>query len=210
MAKLLNILGLTIGPLALGLQFGLTVPASMEAGRSFAGSVLFYFSFFTILTNVLVVLAHAAALFGRPAFFTRPVVRAGIAVAIAAVALIYWALLSAMWEPEGLFLLCDVLLHYATPAIFVLWWLSAGTDGSLSWRHIPLWLAYPVVYTVYVLLRAPIAGEVPYPFLDATITGWPSVLFTICGIALLFALLGRLAVSADRLLGGRATRTENA
>ncbi|WP_048647901.1 Pr6Pr family membrane protein [Nitratireductor soli] len=210
MAKLLNVAGLAIGLLALVLQFSLTIPASMAAGRSLAGSVVFYFSYFTILTNILVVLAHAAALFGKPAFFARPGVRAGIAVAIAAVALIYWALLSAIWEPQGLFLLCDVLLHYVTPAIFVLWWLTAGADGSLSWRHIPLWLAYPVAYAVYVLLRAPIAGEVPYPFLDASVIGWPSVLFTLVGVALLFALLGRLALTADRLLGGRAAKTKKA
>ncbi|MCR4266276.1 Pr6Pr family membrane protein [Nitratireductor sp. ZSWI3] len=208
-AKILNIAGLLVGLFALTLQFGLTVPASMEAGRSLAGSVVFYFSFFTILTNILAVLVHWTALAGRPAPFARPVVRAGIAVAIAVVALAYWALLSALWKPQGLFLLCDVLLHYVAPAIFVLWWLAAGTDGSLSSRHIAAWLVYPLGYGLYALLRAPIAGEVPYPFLDVSVNGWPSVFLSLAGLLLLFVVLGRLAVTADRLIGGRARETES-
>ncbi len=32
----------------------------MEAGRSFVGSLVFYFSFFTILTNIGAVLVHVS------------------------------------------------------------------------------------------------------------------------------------------------------
>lgn len=207
MARLLNVAGLTIGLFALILQFGLTIPDAMEAGRGLAGSIVFYFSFFTILTNILAVLVHGAALFGRQGFFTQAWVRAGIAIAITVVGTIYWLLLSALWEPEGLFLFCDIVLHYVAPAIYLAWWLSAGTDGSLGWRHIPLWLAYPLVYMIYVLARAQITGEVPYPFLDVALNGWPSVLVTSAAILLLFAFLGRLAILADRLTTeGSATR----
>ncbi|SFQ74287.1 Pr6Pr family membrane protein [Nitratireductor indicus] len=205
MARVLNTIGLIVGIVALALQFGLTIPASMEAGRSLIASIIFYFSFFTILTNLGAVLAHAAALTGWPAAFAHPAMHGGVAVAISVVALVYWALLSSIWEPQGLFLLCDVLLHYATPAIFVLWWLLAGRDGSLSLRHVAVWLLYPIAYAAYVLVRAPIAGEVPYPFLDATISGWTSVFVTIFGIAILFTMIGILALAADRMAARRRT-----
>lgn len=203
MARVLNIAGLSAGLFALALQFILTVPTSMQAGRSLAASIVFYFSFFTILTNMLVAAVHFAALFGRPTFFARPAARAGAAVAIAAVGLVYFALLSTLWRPEGLFLLCDVLLHYATPVLYIAWWLTAGAEGSLRARHLAWWLLYPVAYALYVLARAPIAGEVPYPFLDASVSGWPAVSAMLAGIALLFVILGRLALAADRMRGRR-------
>lgn len=203
MVRMLNLAGVVIGLFALTLQFAITVPASMENGRSLGGSIIYYFSFFTILTNILVVLTHLAALGGRPAFFRRPEVRAGVAVAIAAVGLVYYLLLADLWRPQGLFLLCDMLLHYAAPALFLAWWLLAGADGSLRWRHIPYWLAYPVGYLLYVLARAPIAGEVPYPFLDTRVLGFGEILLTVGGIALLFLVLGSLAVLVDDFLGVR-------
>ena len=48
MARALQIAGLIAGVIGLVVQFLITVPASLEAGRSLAGSVVFYFSFFTI------------------------------------------------------------------------------------------------------------------------------------------------------------------
>ncbi|WP_367714919.1 Pr6Pr family membrane protein [Nitratireductor sp. GISD-1A_MAKvit] len=202
MAKILNVTGLFVGLAALILQFGLTLTSSMEAGRSLVGSVVFFFSFFTILTNILVVLVHMAALTGRLRFFSQAWVRAGVAVAITVVAIIYWLLLSALWQPKGLFLLCDVTLHYIAPTIYLVWWLRAGADGTLTWRHVPLFVVYPLVYSVYVLMRAPIAGEVPYPFLDVEMHGWPSVLVTMGAILLTFVFLGRVAVMADRMMAG--------
>ncbi len=211
MAKILNVAGLVVGLSALVVQFALTIPASMEAGRSLAGSVIHYFSYFTILTNILVVLVHLAALSGAPRFFTQAWVRAGVAVAILFVSLVYWQLLSAIWQPEGLFLGCDVALHYVAPALYLIWWLTAGTDGSLSWRHLPLWLAYPLIYVAYVQVRAPIAGEVPYYFLDARLNGWPSVLVYLAAMLLTFAFLGRLAMLADRIIaGGKPARKGDA
>ncbi|WP_265519552.1 Pr6Pr family membrane protein [Nitratireductor luteus] len=200
---ILNFTGFVIGVFALVLQFVILMPVSMAAGHSLGGSIVYYFSFFTILTNILVVLTHLAALIGRPAFFRRARARGGVAVAIAAVGLVYYLLLSDLWRPQGLFLLCDLLLHYVTPALFLTWWLLAGADGSLRWRDILYWLAYPVLYLLYLLARAPIAGEVPYVFLDVGVLGIGKVLLIIGGIALLFVLLSAVTVMADRVVGVR-------
>ena len=212
MAKILNVAGLVVGLSALVVQFALSIPASMEAGRSLAGSVIHYFSYFTILTNILVVLVHLAAAIGRAALLrTGPGCVPASPVSILLVTIVYWQLLSALWQPEGLFLLCDIALHYIAPVIYLVWWLTAGTDGSLSWRHLPLWLAYPLIYVAYVQVRAPIAGEVPYYFLDARLNGWPSVLVYLAAMLLTFAFLGRLAMLADRIItGGKPARKGDA
>lgn len=198
MSKALALAGLAVGLVALALQLAITLPASMTAGRSLAGSLVFYFSFFTILTNIGVVGVHLATLGGRPAFFREPSVRACMAVAIVMVMVVYHAVLARLWQPQGLFLVCDMLLHTVTPLIYLAWWLVAGADGSLSVRHIPRWIVYPALYLVYALARGHVAGEVPYPFLDAAANGWTGVLLASLGVFALFLVLSAAAILADR------------
>jgi len=201
MARFLQIAGLAIGLIGLVLQACITIPASMEAGRSFLGSIVFLFSFFTILTNIGAVLVHVSLLSPSgyawfPAFAGSRL-RAGVAVAISLVFIVYATVLARLWQPQGLFLLCDVLLHYVTPVLFVLWWLIAGADGSTRWRDISWWMVYPLAYLAYVLLRAPIAGEVPYPFLNVEKNGAASVAVSALATTGLFLMLCVIAVFAD-------------
>ena len=201
MGRFLQIAGLVIGLAGLVLQFCITIPASMEAGRSLLGSIVFLFSFFTILTNIGAVLVHTSLLSSTgyawlPAF-AGPRVRAGVAVAIALVSIIYATVLAQLWQPQGLFLLCDVLLHYVTPVLFVLWWLIAGTDGTTRWSDISWWMVYPIAYLIYALARAPFAGEVPYPFLDVAKNGAASVAVSALAVTGLFLVLCIIAVLAD-------------
>lgn len=203
MRKPIAILGLVVGLGALALQFSLTIPPGMQAGRSLGGAVVFYFSFFTILTNIAVIAVYAAALAAGSAwlqFFVRPSVRAAVAVAIAVVCLVYNFVLAPLWQPQGLFKMADVLLHYVAPVLFVLWWLLFAADGTTRWRDIPYWLVYPLLYVIYAMLRAPLAGEVPYPFLDIAKNGIGSVLTSILGILVLFVVLGALTVLADHAI----------
>ncbi|TGQ47979.1 MULTISPECIES: Pr6Pr family membrane protein [unclassified Mesorhizobium] len=202
MGRFLQVAGLVIGLAGLVLQFCITIPASMAAGRSFFGSIVFYFSFFTILTNIGAVLVHASLLSPSgyawfPAF-AGPRMRAGVGVAITMVFIIYATVLAQLWQPQGLFLLCDVLLHYVTPALFVLWWLVAGADGSTRWRDISWWMVYPIAYLVYALARAPISGDVPYSFLDVARNGVASVAIAALTTTGLFLVLCIVAVLVDR------------
>jgi hypothetical protein len=201
MSRFLQIAGLAIGLIGLILQACITIPASMEAGRSLLGSIVFLFSFFTIMTNIGAVLVHVSLLSPSgyawfPAFAGSRL-RAGVAVAISLVFIVYATVLARLWQPQGLFLLCDVLLHYVTPVLFVLWWLIAGADGSTRWRDISWWMVYPLAYLAYVLLRAPIAGEVPYPFLDVEKNGAASVAVSALATTGLFLVLCVIAVFAD-------------
>ncbi|MDX8529494.1 Pr6Pr family membrane protein [Mesorhizobium sp. VK25A] len=205
MGRFLQIAGLVIGLVALVLQFAITIPASMAAGRTLLGSIVFYFSFFTVLTNSAAVMVHAALV--SPAgyawfpAFAGPRVRAGVAVAIMLVFIVYTTVLARLWQPQGLFLLCDILLHYVTPFVFVGWWLIAGADGSTRWRDISWWMIYPLAYLACTLIRAPFAGEVPYPFLDVAKNGAASVAVSALGVTALFIGLSVLAVLVDHGIG---------
>ena len=201
--RLLQWIGFLAGLGGLVLQFSLTLPAAIEAGRSLAGSLVFFFSFFTVLTNILVMLAHAAGLGldgGRLAFLQHPLVRAGLVPAIALVGLVYFFILSALWQPEGWWRVADTTLHYLTPVIYTAWWLTAARDGTSRWRDPFLWLVWPLSYLAYALARAPIAGEVPYPFLDYMQNGWQQVAGAIGGLLILFIGLGLAVIALDRWL----------
>jgi hypothetical protein len=105
MGRFLQIAGLVIGVAGLALQFCISIPASMEAGRSLLGSIIFLFSFFTILTNIGAVLVHTSlqsptGYAWLPAF-AGPRMRAGVAVSIALVFIIYATVLAQLWQPQG-------------------------------------------------------------------------------------------------------------
>ena len=210
MGRFLQVVGLAIGLAGLVLQFCISIPASMEAGRSLLGSIVFYFSFFTILTNIGAVLVYTSLL--SPSFyawlpaFAGPRMRGGVAVSITLVFIVYATVLAQLWQPQGLFLLCDVLLHYVTPVLFVLWWLIAGADGKTRWSDISWWVLYPIAYLAYALVRAPFAGEVPYPFLDVAKNGAASVAIAALAITALFVVICIVAVFIDRSVGHRGTK----
>ncbi|WP_214471813.1 Pr6Pr family membrane protein [Mesorhizobium sp. dw_380] len=202
MGRFLQVAGLALGLIGLVLQFCITIPASMEAGRGLLGSIVFYFSFFTILTNIGAVLVHTSLLSPAgyawlPAFAGLRM-RAGVAVSITLVFIVYATVLARLWQPQGLFLLCDILLHYVTPLLFVLWWLISGANGKTRWSDISWWMLYPIAYLAYALARTPLAGEVPYPFLDVTKNGAASVAISALAITGLFLVLCVIAVLADR------------
>ncbi|KAA9007082.1 Pr6Pr family membrane protein [Histidinibacterium aquaticum] len=153
--------------------------------------------FFTILTNAAIgALFATTALRGRAA--SAPV-HAGLTVAIIVTGGVYHVLLRDLGEYEGLSLVTDWLLHTVVPALAALHWLVfAPKDGLRAGTLLP-WLAYPMAYAAYVLIRAPHTGWYPYPFLDVTEQGWGLTLAWIGGIGLLFALLGAALLGIARL-----------
>ena len=202
MGNVLAMLGLGVGLIALPLQAALTIPLRMANGHNFIEAVIFLLSFFTVLTNIAAVLVYAGILFpGRPRLFgamSSPIARAAVACCIAVVGLVYATVLAKIWAPEGLFWLCDVLLHYAAPAIYLIWWAFWGRDGSMSWSDAIKLLPAPLIYLAYAMARGAITGVYPYPFLDFSALGGARVALNCIGVAALFFIISLIAVTIDR------------
>lgn len=203
--------GVAVGMFALALQFVLTIPASMAAGRSLAGSVYFYFGFFTILTNLLAVLAYSSVLGLQigPRVLRKRRVHGGVTAAIVVVGLVYAVVLSRLWQPHGLALLCDVLLHYVAPTLFVAWWVATA-DGASRAKDAIVWLVWPFAYLVWAGIRWFFTGEAPYPFLDPVQNGYTQVLINVGVLFVVFLVAGLLTVAADHLAAQLAKRAERA
>lgn len=200
MRKPLAIIGLVFGLSALVLQFAISVPASLEAGRSLPASVVFYFSFFTILTNLALVLVYSGAVFSARwlAPFRKPVARAASAAAITLVGTFYYVMLRPLWQPEGLFLVWDVALHYIAPILYIVWFVGFNRSGTLTLRAIPSVLAAPLAYLVYILFRGAVIGEYPYPVFEANRIGYAQVGINALVLFAILSLLGALAIAIDR------------
>ncbi|KRA19925.1 Pr6Pr family membrane protein [Lysobacter sp. Root604] len=166
-----------------------------------------YLSYFTILSNLLVSATCAVAVFGGGSGLARWLasarVRGGIALAIGVTGTVYVTILRHLWQPQGAQWWVDSGLHYATPALYLAWWLAALPHGGLGWRDLGRWLWFPALYVVWAFLRGQVVHEYPYPFLDVGALGWPVVLRNSVGVLILFLVFGAGLLGVDRLLGRR-------
>jgi hypothetical protein len=194
--------GFVVGAAALILQLALTLGLRLKIGDSFAGALVFYFTFFTILTNLALVLIYASELWpqARLGWFRRPVTRGMMAAAITLVCVFYHVILAETWDPQGLGLICDIALHYVTPIFYVLWWLIFMQHGRLQWTDIPTMLLPPTIYLIYAMLRGAAVGEYPYPILEANRIGYGMVAINVVVVLVGLTALCAIAVGLDRLL----------
>jgi hypothetical protein len=135
-------------------------------------------SYFTIQSNVLVIIASAtlARAPGRDGRWWR-VLRLDALVCIAVTGAVYLVVLRPVVHNEGWGVVTDTVFHYVVPL---------------------LWLAY-------TLARGAIVHEYPYPFVDVDALGYGQVLLNCLGVAALFTALAAAAWGVDRRLPARAT-----
>lgn len=191
-----------LGFFALALQFHLMLGYAASNGETALWGIFRFFSFFTVLTNTIAAIALVATALNSANFLTRPNAQTAIAVYILVVSVIYTLLLRNLWNPSGAQRLADYLLHYAMPAIYLLYWMLFVSKGTLRFRDALPWLAYPIVYVVCMLWRGALIGQYPYPFLDASEFGYERIALNILGLGVVFLGLGLIAVWIDGKLGG--------
>jgi hypothetical protein len=192
------------GWVGLAVQQYLIFFSRWSTGASLLGGLVNFFSFFTVLTNTLVVVVLSYAVVHRDSaakrFFLAPRVSSAIAVSIVLVSLAYNLLLRHLWQPEGFQFIADELLHDVMPLLFVVYWWRCVPKGVLRFKHIGLWVLYPLVYFAYVLLRGDMLGQYQYPFIDVGTLGYPQVFMNAGGILTGFVLIALAVVGLDKVL----------
>lgn len=170
-------------------------------------ATLRYVSYFTILANLLAVavtVAFASSRAGRlSAWLARPRTLGAAALYIGVTGITYAAILRHLWQPQGAQWWADSGLHYATPMLYVAWWLACAPHGALRWRDLAAWLPFPALYLCWSLLRGAWLGEYPYPFIDVAALGMATVLRNAGGVVLLFLAVGAAIVVVDRMISAR-------
>jgi hypothetical protein len=196
---------------ALILQLYLVITHEVPPGMHLLGRIIRYFSFFTILSNLLVGISLTFLLVNPEAplsgFFSRPSVQTAIALYISLVGLVYSILLREVWDPKGLQKVGDILLHDVVPVLYVLYWLIFTPKGLLQWKDALRWLIFPLAYLAYILFRGALSGIYPYPFLDVGSEGYPRVFLNIGLLLLALIGTGLLLIVVDQMMGRSWTGT---
>ena len=193
----------TISWLVLILQFYLITTVAIDKGVGVWVSTARYFSYFTILTNILVALAYTVPLilprsrWGQ--FFSHANVRTAIAVYIAVVGIIYSLLLRNVWDSQGWQAVADRVLHDVNPILYVVFWFLFVPKSTVQWRNLPAWLIFPLVYMTVILVQGAISNWYPYPFLEVGKFGYPQVLLTVAILAAGTCVAGAVFVVIARL-----------
>ena len=165
-----------------------------------------FFSYFTIETNILVVImllmsavAIAAGKNGKLDLF-----RSATTVYILVVGIGFSALLSGL---EGVKLTAvpwdNVVLHYIIPVAVFADFMTDRPRRKLPFKKALLWLLFPIIYATYALVRGSLTGWYPYPFLNPDVSGAESVVTTVVGLLLLGLVL---VWSINKLSGDQKTR----
>ncbi|MEQ1770249.1 MAG: Pr6Pr family membrane protein [Devosia sp.] len=195
-------IGFIMGVAALVTQFILTMTLRLGNGDGIFSALIFFFTFFTILTNLMLVLIYSSELWPREAmrWFRSPVTRGMMVASIVLVMVFYHFILAATWNPQGWNLACDIALHYVTPIFYVLWWVVFMRHGKLKFGDIPAMLLPPTVYLVWAMARGAVIGEYPYPVLEANRIGYGAVAINVLAVLVGLLLLCAIVVAVDKAL----------
>lgn len=205
-------IGIVLGIVGLALNYSVIMPAvttvseTNPAARSLPDALIYYFSFFTHLTNLGLVLVYLSEMAPGPwlGWFNKPSTRAMMASVIVLVMLFYHVMLApTLTHLTGVIVYTNVLLHYVTPILYLLWWALFSTHGTLRFVHIPLLLVPPLIYLAYVLVRGALVGEYPYAIVDAGKFGYEQVAINAATLTLAVIILATAVVAADKLLARR-------
>jgi len=189
-----------LGWFALITQFYL----NLNSGVASTGEIIIrYFSYFTLLTNLLVAVCCTCLLlaptskWGR--FFSKTKTSTAVTVYILIVGLIYNTILRFIWNPTGLQMMVDELLHTVIPLMFLFYWIIFANKSGLKWKDIFPWLIYPLVYLIFVLIRGSFSGFYPYPFIHAGNLGMQQTLINALGVTALFVVVSLMFIWIARM-----------
>ena len=191
-----------LGWFALALQYGLVMAGNFEADA--LSRTVNFFSYFTILTNILAALAFTlpglAPQSAATRFFLKHTVRTAITAYIIIVMAIVYFVLRHLTNLQGWNLAADVLLHYVMPCLFVIDWLLLVPKEMLKLKDGLAGLAFPVVYLLWTFVHGAYSGFFPYPFLNVGELGIGRVLLNEAGLLALYLILGLALVTGGRLI----------
>lgn len=191
---------------------GLTVVAIAAQLLDLAGrgklDLVNYFSYFTIDSNLIAVAVFVACVAGwRQERSARQDYLRGASVVYMAVVGIVFSLLLANTDVDTALPWVNFVVHELMPIAVVVDWLIDPPAHRLTLRDGLTWLAFPAVWLAYTLIKGPIVGKYPYPFLDPANGGYGTVAVYCVAILVGMTAFCALVVWVGNALGGRMERS---
>ena len=201
MKKQFDIIGFLIGWVSVITQFILMLQ-NRQAG--IVETIIRFFSFFTILTNTLVALYFTARAFKIKnevfSIFYKKGTLTALTVFILVVGMVYQIILRHVWEPKGLQLIIDEMLHTINPIFVLVYWILFALREDVNFQNIKSWLWYPVIYFAYIIIRGYFSGFYPYPFVNIPVIGYKQLFINFILICSFIIALSAILVAIGRKL----------
>ncbi|WP_181408823.1 Pr6Pr family membrane protein [Schumannella soli] len=206
------IIAAIVAQLMLSLQVWAEVPV-----KDVPNQTAHFFSFFTIDSNLLSVVSFlVGAVFlvlKRDDAAAWGVFRGSVTAYMATTGIVYNLLLRGIELPQGSTVpWSNEVLHVVAPVLVILDWFFAPGRRPLKWTTIWVVIAFPLVWTVYTMIRGPLVVDgvtgrdywYPYPFLNPNTApeGYFTVFLYMVLIAAIIGLVGAGAIWVSRK-GGR-------
>lgn len=142
-------------------------------------TIIRFFSFFTILTNLLVAIYFTSRIAIFDKFFFQKITNKSTLTAlttfILVVGLVYQIILRNTWHPTGFQRIIDELLHSVIPLFVFFYWLLFVDLTELKFKNCKNWLWFPLFYFVYIIIRGHFSNFYPYPFINISEIGYLQV-----------------------------------
>ncbi|MFE2994623.1 Pr6Pr family membrane protein [Nocardia sp. NPDC059246] len=162
-------------------------------------SYLNFFSYFTIQSNILGIIVLLVGGLRDPAGRRWQVLR-GAATLYLAITFVIYAVLLADIDVQLTERWINDTLHRVIPIVLIADWLLVAAGLKPTIRLILGWLAYPLAYGAYTLLRGPFADWYPYPFIDPRDQGYAQLSGGLVIMAVIFTILGVIAAALNGLV----------
>lgn len=205
MRRNLSIIFALIGWFAVITQYILMLNASTTG---FIDTTIRFFSFFTILTNSLAAIyfTHQTVLkdYNEKRFLNFPGSLTAITIYIFVVGLVYQIILRKTYTPKGMDMLVNELLHSLMPLLVLLFWYLYEEKAVIKWKSLFLWLIYPFIYIVFILIRGSFSNYYPYPFINVLNLGLRAVLINSFLLMILFMVLSAILVGTGKLISKKS------
>ncbi|WP_323119834.1 Pr6Pr family membrane protein [Burkholderia alba] len=172
-----------------------------------------FFSYFTQLSNLYAaaVLLAGAWLIARPPAPRLESARGAAVLYMSITGIVYELLLA---HADSILHTTppytNWILHRIMPVVVLLDWLYVAPLVRLRGSHVLRWLAFPIAYLVYTLVRGPLVDWYPYPFVDPRTHGYMNVVWHCGAITLGGIAFAALVVWLGNRPRERAIRTGQA
>ena len=178
---------------------------TVDAGGEVGVMLVNFFSFFTIESNVLAVISlvigAVVVAAGRSETAAFTVFRLVAVTYMTVTLIVYNLLLRGIELPQGQTVpWSNEILHVVGPLLIIADWLFAPGRHRLEWNRVWAVVVFPIVWAAYTLIRGPIVGWYPYPFLNPgnSENGYLSVAFYVILIAAVMVGVGAAAIWVTR------------
>jgi len=187
---------LLVAIITYGLYLSFFKPLSVE------NDLLPAIAYFTIQSNILVVLALVFFLFANHGNRTAAVARGGAMIYILVTGLVFhFILVPGLPEyfAEGVTFRHHIT-HTIAPIGFILDWVLFDRKGLMRYSDLKYWIIYPLLYWIFTIIHGRISGLYPYFFMDAGAIGFAAVLTWFFALTAFFSILGLIIIRLDNMV----------